>query len=42
MLVVGAFAAYEAAQYVINDDMIGLAYAVWCIVGGAVVVAHSQ
>ena len=38
MLVVGAFAAYEAAQYVINDDMIGLAYAGACIVGGAVVV----
>lgn len=38
MLVVGAFAAYEAAQYVINDDMIGLAYAGGCIVGGAVVV----
>ena len=39
MLVVGAFAAYEAAQYVINDDMRGLAYAGGCIGGGAVVVA---
>jgi hypothetical protein len=39
VLVVGAFAAYEAAQYVINDDMTGLAYAVLCLVGGAVVVA---
>jgi hypothetical protein len=38
-MVVGAFAAYEAAQYVINDDMTGLAYAVMCIAGGAVVVA---
>jgi hypothetical protein len=35
----GAFAAYEAAQYVINDDMTGLAYAAMCITGGAVVVA---
>src|SRR5580692_10379425 len=38
-LVVGAFAAYEFAQYVINDDMTGLAYAALCIVGLAVVVA---
>src|ERR1700675_3156828 len=38
-LVVGAFAAYEMAQYVINDDMTGLAYAVLCLVGGAIVVA---
>ena len=38
-LVVGAFAAYEAAQYVINDDMRGLAYATICVVGGAVAVA---
>jgi len=37
-LVVGAFAAYEFAQYVINDDMTGLVYAVMCIVGGAIVV----
>ena len=39
MLVVGAFAAYEAAQYVINDDMRGLAYAAMCVVGGVIVVA---
>src|SRR5580658_1005056 len=39
LLVVGAFAAYETAQYVINDDMTGLAYAVLCLLGGAIVVA---
>ena len=39
MLVVGAFAAYEAAQYVINDDMRGLAYAAMCVGGGVIVVA---
>src|SRR5271167_2443980 len=38
-LVVGAYAAYEFAQYVINDDMTGFAYAVLCIVGGSIVVA---
>jgi hypothetical protein len=38
-LVVGAFAAYEAAQYVINGDMTGLAYAAMCLVGGVLVVA---
>jgi hypothetical protein len=38
-LVVGAYAAYELAQYVINDDMTGLAYAAMCITGGAIVVA---
>ena len=38
-LVVGAFAAYELAQYVINDDMNGLAYAGLCLAGGAIVVA---
>jgi hypothetical protein len=38
-LVVGAFAAYKFAQYVINDDITGLAYAVMCILGGATVVA---
>ncbi len=38
-LVVGAFAAYEMAQYVINDDMNGLAYAALCIAGGAIVLA---
>jgi len=39
LFVAGAYAAYEAAQYVINDDMTGLAYGAMCIVGGAVVVA---
>ena len=39
MLVVGAFAAYEAAQFVINDDMRGLAYAAMCVGGGVIVVA---
>jgi hypothetical protein len=38
-LVVGGYAAYESAQYVINDDLTGLAYAVLCILGGAVVIA---
>src|SRR5579859_5242027 len=38
-LVVGAFAAYELAQYVINDDMTGLAYAGLCFAGGAIVIA---
>ena len=38
-LLVGAFAAYEMAQYVINDDMAGLAYAVLCLAGGAFVIA---
>jgi hypothetical protein len=38
-LVVGAFAAYEFAQFVINDDMTGLAYTVLCIMGGAIVIA---
>jgi hypothetical protein len=38
-LVVGAYAAYELAQYVINDDMNGLAYAAMCVIGGAAVVA---
>jgi hypothetical protein len=32
------FAAYELAQYVINDDMTGLAYVAMCVVGGAVVI----
>jgi hypothetical protein len=39
LFVAGACAAYEAAQFVINDDMRGLAYAAMCIAGGAVVVA---
>jgi hypothetical protein len=38
-LIVGAFAAYEASQYVINNDMAGLAYAALCFVGGAVIIA---
>jgi hypothetical protein len=38
-LVGGAFAAYETAQYVLTDDMTGLAYAVLCLVGGVIVVA---
>jgi hypothetical protein len=38
-LVVGAFAAYEMAQYVINNDMTGLAYAALCIASGAIVLA---
>ncbi|MGB6597445.1 MAG: hypothetical protein WBE70_10005 [Candidatus Acidiferrum sp.] len=38
-LVVGAFAAYELAQYVISGNMIGLAYAAMCLVGGAILVA---
>jgi hypothetical protein len=36
LLVVGAFAAYQLAQYVINNDMTGLAYAALCVVGGAI------
>jgi hypothetical protein len=39
VVLIGAFAAYEAAQYVINDDMTGLAYAAMCLAGGAIVVA---
>lgn len=39
ILVVGAFGAYEAAQYVINDDMAGLAYVALAAVGGAIVIA---
>jgi hypothetical protein len=38
-LVVGALAAYEMAQYVINDDLAGLAYVALCLIGGAIVVA---
>lgn len=38
MLVLGAFAAYELAQYVLSGNMIGLAYAAMCVVGGAIVV----
>jgi len=36
--VVGAFAAYEAAQYVLNDDFTGLAYVGMAVVGGAIVI----
>ena len=38
ILVFGAFAAYELAQYVIRADMTGLAYAGMCFVGGVIVV----
>ena len=38
-LVIGAFAAYKFAQYVINDDIMSLAYVVMCVLGGAMVVA---
>jgi hypothetical protein len=37
-LVVCAFAAYELAQYIINDDMTGLAYAGLCFAGAAIVI----
>jgi len=36
--VVGAFAAYEAAEYVIRDDFVGLAYVGMAVVGGAIVI----
>jgi hypothetical protein len=36
--VVGAFAAYEAAQYVIRDDLTGLAYVGMLAVAGAIVI----
>ena len=39
LLAGGAFAAYELAQYVINDDMRGLAYAGLCFAGGVIVIA---
>jgi hypothetical protein len=39
VFVIGAFAAYEAAQYVLNDDMTGLAYVAMSIAGGAGVIA---
>ena len=39
ILVVGAYTAYKFAQYVINDDIMGLAYVGACILGGAIVVA---
>src|SRR5260370_3489287 len=39
ILVFGALAGYETAQFAINDDMIGFAYAGLCFAGGAVLVA---
>jgi hypothetical protein len=36
--VVGALAAYEAAEYVIRGDLTGLAYAGIAVVGGAIVI----
>jgi hypothetical protein len=38
-LVVGATAAYEIAECIINDDMSGLAYAGLLVAGGAIVIA---
>jgi hypothetical protein len=38
-LVSGVFAAYEAAQYMINDDMTSPAQVATRIVGGATVMA---
>jgi hypothetical protein len=37
-LVVGALAAYQAAEYVIKDDFTGMAYAGMALVGGAIVI----
>lgn len=37
-LVIGVFAAYQLAQYVIYDDMVGLLYVCLCLAGAAVVV----
>ena len=37
ILAIGAFAAYQLAQYVIYDDMVGLFYVVLCLAGAAVV-----
>ncbi|HTQ60796.1 MAG TPA: hypothetical protein VMI32_11260 [Candidatus Solibacter sp.] len=39
ILVVGVIGAYESAQYIIYDNMRGLAYAAMCLVGGAIVVS---
>src|ERR1700674_4769283 len=36
--IVGAFAAYLAAEYVVSGDFIGMAYAGMAIVGGAIVI----
>jgi hypothetical protein len=38
ILVVGALAAYQAADYVLRDDFTGMAYAGMAIVGGAIVI----
>ena len=35
---IGAFGAYQLAQYVIYDDMTGLAYVGLCLAGGAIVI----
>jgi hypothetical protein len=37
-IVVGALAAYQAAEYVIRDDFTGMAYAGMALVGGAIVI----
>jgi hypothetical protein len=37
-LVVGAFAAYQIAEYVINDDLTGLAYVALVLIGGAFII----
>jgi hypothetical protein len=37
-LVVGALAAYQAAEYVISGDFTGMAYAGMAVVGGAIVI----
>jgi hypothetical protein len=37
-LVVGALAAYQAAEYVLRDDFAGMAYAGMAVVGGAIVI----
>src|SRR5712692_5465796 len=37
-LVVGALAAYQAAEYVIRDDFTGITYAGMALVGGAIVI----
>jgi hypothetical protein len=36
--VLGAFAAYQAAEYVINDDYVSLAYVGMAVVSGAIVI----
>src|SRR6266849_6134421 len=37
-LVVGAFAAYQAAEYIIRDDLASLAYVGVAVVGGEIVI----